>query len=151
MTNNSCTISLRVPVEVRHSLERMARRFGRTLGEIGSRMVEEQVRMVEFAGIEFRDTAGGREVFIRGTRVKIWMVLKVARQFAGDVNKTATHFGVTTAQIMAALNYAEAFPDEIEAAIQDNESMTFGTLKRLLPGITRSEPESGTHKQRKTK
>ncbi|MEI7732878.1 MAG: DUF433 domain-containing protein [Verrucomicrobiota bacterium] len=107
--------------------------------------------MAEFGGIEFRDTAGGREVFIRGTRLKIWMVVKVARQFGGNPQKAAAHFGITVAKITSALNYAEAFPDEIEASIQDNDGITFEALKRVLPGITHSENENGAHQRRKTK
>ena len=149
MSTKSCTISLRVPAKVRQALERMARRSGRSLGEIGARMVEEQVRMGEFAGIEFRDTAGGRDAFLRGTRLKVWMVVKVARQFDGHAKKAAAHLSLTPGQVHAALYYAEAFPEEIQAAIEDNDSLDLTALKRRLPGLTYSGEKGNDAKQLK--
>lgn len=149
MSGKSRTISLRVPAAVRQSLERMARRSGRSLGEIGARLLEEQVRMAEFAGIEFRDSAGGREACLRGTRLKIWMVAQVARQLDGDLKKAAAHFHVAEVQVKAALNYAEAFADEITSAIKDNESYDLTALKRLLPGLTHGGDEANRERRLK--
>jgi hypothetical protein len=35
--------------------------------------------------------------------------------------------------IQAALNYAKAFPDEIESAIKDNDSYDFTRISQMLP------------------
>ena len=55
------------------------------------------------------------------------------------------------ARVQAALNYAQAFPDEIEAAIRDHQALNFTTLSRMLPQAqifrveaTDAETESAT-------
>ena len=40
--------------------------------------------MRDFAGIEFRDTGIGRQAYLRGTRLAVWMVALVARDFGDD-------------------------------------------------------------------
>lgn len=50
----------------------------------------------------------------------------------GALTRTAAHLEVPSAAIAAALNYAEAYPREIEDAIADNGQAAM-TLSRLLP------------------
>jgi hypothetical protein len=37
--------------------------------------------------------------------------------------------------VQAAVSYAEAFPDEINRALEENRAMDFTALKRMLPQI----------------
>jgi len=53
--------------------------------------------------------------------------------YAMDPAQTAAHFGWPTRRIQAALNYYEAFPVDIDQAIEDSHAMTETVLKRLLP------------------
>jgi len=39
-------------------------------------------------------------------------------------------------KVKAAIHYAEAFKDEIDEAIADNDGMDFKALKRMLPQTT---------------
>ena len=63
--------------------------------------------MRDFPGITFRDTGIGRQAYLRGTRLAVWMVALVARA------------------------YTDGYPDEI-AAIADNEAAS-DRLAALLP------------------
>ena len=47
--------------------------------------------------------------------------------------ETAAHLRWPEAKVRAAMHYAEAFLDEIDAAIEENEAVSFDDLKRLLP------------------
>ena len=58
MSTQRTVLSLRLPQEERSRLEKLARRTGRTLGELAARMVIEGRRREDFAGIDFRETAG---------------------------------------------------------------------------------------------
>jgi len=115
----------------------MARRFGWTPSDAGARLVEEGLRRAEFALIDFRDTPLGRQAYVQGTRLAVGMVVKIVRSFGGSVEKAADHLERPPAMIQAAVNYAQAFPDEIEAAVQDNEAMDFEQLSRMLPQARR--------------
>jgi hypothetical protein len=127
-------ISLRLPDEQAKRLKREARRRGRTPSETGRILIEEALRQMEFAHIEFRDSPAGRQAFIKGRRVEVWMVMMIASSYAGDLGKTASHLEMPEEWVQAAFHYAQAFPDEVQDAIDDNRSMTAERLKRMLPG-----------------
>jgi len=125
-------ISLRVPDATAERLRTAARRAGRTLNEWGALSLEEWLRQNEFADIEFRGAGGERLACLKGA-LPIWQVILVAQSYAMDPAQTAAHFGWPARRIQAALNYYEAFPVDIDQAIEDNHAMTETVLKRLLP------------------
>jgi len=45
----------------------------------------------------------------------------------------ARHLQWPELKVRAAINYAEAFPAEIEDALSENDSVGFATLKRMAP------------------
>jgi uncharacterized protein (DUF433 family) len=130
-------ISMRLERHQEDRLMKVARRLGRSASETSARLVEEGLRRSEFAFIDFRDTPAGRQACIQGTRLSVWMVVKLARLYGNDARKTAVHLERSPLQIQAALNYAKAFPAEIEAAIQDNDSYDFDKISNMLPQIER--------------
>jgi uncharacterized protein (DUF433 family) len=127
-------VSLRLPDEQAKRLKRQARRMGRTPGETGRILLDEALRQIEFAHIEFRDSAAGRQAYIKGRRVQVWMVTLIASGYGNSAKKTAAHLEMPVECVQAAFEYAKAFPQEIRDAIEDNESMTPERLKRMLPG-----------------
>ena len=129
----STVVSLRVSESQAERLQRKARRLGRSPSETGAILLEESLRRDEFAFIDFRDSTLGRQAYIQGTRLAVWMVLKIARGYRGKAQRTAEHLGQPVSHVQAALNYARAFPDEIEAAIQDNDSYDLAKVSRMLP------------------
>ena len=135
--SKTSVISMRMEETQEKRLGKMARRLGRSPSETSAMLVEEGLRRSEFAFMDFRDTPLGRQAFIQGTRLPVWMVVKIARLFGNDPKKTAAHLGRSLLQIQAALNYAKAFPAEIEAAIEDSDSYDFSKLSNILPQIER--------------
>ena len=111
MTTRPAVFSMRLPRASGERLQRMARRLGWTPSETSARLVEEGLRRNEFAFIDFRDTSMGRQAFLHGTRLAVWMVVKIARSFAGRVEKVAGHLQRPALYIQAALNYARAYPE----------------------------------------
>jgi predicted transcriptional regulator len=130
----SKVLSMRLREEQMARLQRLARRMNRTPSEAAALLLEESLRETEFAFIEFRDSAAGRQAYIQGSRVAVWQVVSIARAYRGDIAKTAEHLGWHPVRVQAALNYAEAFPGDIEAALAENDK-GYEELKRLLPGI----------------
>src|SRR6266700_579613 len=127
MTTDSMVISTRLPKKTGERLKRYAKLCRRSPSEVSAMLVEEGLRRREFAFIDFRDTAIGRQAFLQGSRVSVWMAAKVVRAFRGHVEKAAAHLEKPVVQIQAAINYARAFPEEIEAAIEENDSGNFET------------------------
>ena len=135
----SKVISMRFQDEQVDRLGRLARRIGRTPSEAGALLIEEALRRSEFAYVDFRDSAAGRQAYVQGTTLAVWEVMLVARAYGVDVARTAEHLGWPAAKVQAALNYAAAFPAEINTAIRDNEAVGFAELSRMLPQVERLE------------
>jgi hypothetical protein len=130
---HSTVISMRLPAESGKRLKRMANRHGWTASDTSARLVEEGLRRSEFAFIDFRDSAAGRQACIQASSLAVWEVILLLRSYKGDQAAVAKHLRWPQAKIAAAVNYAEAFPAEIDEALAENEAADFVALKRMLP------------------
>jgi hypothetical protein len=142
VATRSMVISMRLPIDSGNRLKRMAIRHGWTPSDASARLVEEGLRRSEFAFIDFRDSAVGRQAYIQGSTLAVWEVLLLVRGYKGDAAAVAKHLGWPEAKVETALNYAEAFPEEIEQALSENAATDFDALKRMLPGTVKV---SATH------
>ena len=133
MATNSIVISMRLPSRSGARLKRMASQHGWTPSDASARLVEEGLRRAEFAFIDFRDSASGRQACIQGSSLSIWEVMMLAHEYDNKVAAVAKHLRWPDARVQAAFNYARAFPDEIEDALAENSAMDFEALSRALP------------------
>ena len=132
-TAPSIVVSMRLPIESGKRLKRMANRHGWTPSDASARLVEEGLRRLEFAFIDFRDSAAGRQACIQASSLSVWEIMLLVRGYKGDVSAVAKHLRWPQAKVQAAVHYAEAFPSEIDEAIAENDAMDFDALKRMLP------------------
>jgi uncharacterized protein (DUF433 family) len=93
----------------------------------------------QFAFIDFRDSAAG-QACIQGSSLAVWEVVLVVRSYKHDLTATAKHLRWPVAKVETAVNYAEAFPDEIDQALVDNNALDFTALKRVLPQAVEFSP-----------
>jgi uncharacterized protein (DUF433 family) len=63
----------------------------------------------------------GGAACIRKTRIPVWLLISYRRQDATDAHILDDHPALCAADLVKAFSYAEAYPDEIETAIQENE------------------------------
>lgn len=139
----SHVMSLRLRDEQIERIGRIARRLNKSASETAATLLEEALRMAEFAFIQFRDSPVGRQAYIQGTSLAVWEVAKLAHAYADDAARTAEALGWPTVKAQAALNYAAAYPDEIAAAIADSQP-SFEALTALLPGIQRFSADAAS-------
>jgi hypothetical protein len=132
--SQSSVLSMRLPLESCKRLKRMANRHGWTPSDASARLIEEGLRRSEFAFIDFRDSSAGRQACIQGSSLAIWEISLLIRSYKGNVAAVAGHLKWPEAKVQAAVNYAKAFPQEIEAVLSDNDAADFETLKRMVPG-----------------
>jgi len=133
-------ISMRLPAESGKRLKRMANQHGWTASDASARLVEEGLRRSEFAFIDFRDSAAGRQACLQGSTLAVWEVVLLVRSYKRDLAAVAGHLHWPQAKVQAAVNYAEAFPAEIGAALAENEATDFTALKRMLPQAAELTP-----------
>ncbi|NJO96012.1 MAG: transcriptional regulator [Pleurocapsa sp. CRU_1_2] len=131
----SKVVSTRLPGETEARLQRLARRLGKTPSETGAMLIEESLREIEFAYIEFRNSPVGRQAYLKNSNLSVWQVIMLAKQYQSNLEQTATHLEKSIEWIKAAFNYAEAYPEEITNAIADDLATNYTTLKRILPQI----------------
>jgi hypothetical protein len=129
----STVISMRLPAESGNRLKRMANRHGWTTSDASARLVEEGLRRSEFAYVDFRDSAAGRQAYIQGSSLAVWEVMLLVQRYKANVAVVAEHLTWPEAKVRAAANYARAFPEEIEGALAENDSIGLEALKRMLP------------------
>jgi uncharacterized protein (DUF433 family) len=129
----STVISMRLPAESEKRLRRMANRHGWTPSDASARLVEEGLRRSEFAFIDFRDSPAGRQAYIQGSTLAVWEIMLLIRSYKGKVAAVAAHLGWPPAKVQAAVHYAEAFPEEVNDALAENDATDFDTLKHMLP------------------
>src|SRR5277367_2058244 len=131
--SRTMVLSMRLPVESGKRLKRIASRHGWTASDASARLVEEGLRRAEFAFLDFRDSPIGRQPCLQGSSLAIWEIMLLVRSYKGDVAAVAKHLRWPQAKVQAAVNYAEAFPEEIAEALAENDAMDFTALKRMLP------------------
>lgn len=129
----SKVVSTRLATETEARLQRLARRLGKTPSETGAMLIEESLRETEFAYIEFRNSPVGRQAYMKNSNLAVWQVIMLAERYKQDVVKTATHLQKSIEWVKAAFNYAEAYPQEISLAIEDDLAINYTTIKRILP------------------
>jgi uncharacterized protein (DUF433 family) len=142
-SSRSVVVSMRLPLESGRRLKRMANRHGWTPSDASARLVEEGLRRSEFAFVDFRDSAAGRQAYIQGSSLAVWEVIFLLRSHDGNVDAVAKHLRWPEARVRAAVNYAEAFPDEVNEAITENDVTDFERLRRMLPQIVDAVPRKG--------
>jgi uncharacterized protein (DUF433 family) len=130
------TMSVRLSDEMASRLDRFARRLGNgmTRTRASVLLLDEALREEEFAGIEFRSTFSGRQPFVKGVGMAVWEVILVARDFDLDADRTSGYLHCPTESVKAALNYYEAFREEVDQALDDND-MGEERLKRMFPSL----------------
>jgi hypothetical protein len=124
---------MRLPAKSSDRLKRLALRHGWTPSDASAKLVEEGLRRAEFAFIDFRDSVVGRQACLQGSSLAVWEVMLLARSYKQDAGKVARHLRWPEAKVQAAFNYAKAYPQEIDEALSDNDTMDFESLSRLLP------------------
>lgn len=143
-STRSTVISMRLPAESGNRLKRMANRHGWTASDASARLVEEGLRRSEFAFVDFRDSAVGRQAYIQGSSLAVWEVLLLVQSYKADVAAVAEHLEWPEAKVQAAVNYARAFPEEIDGALAENDASGYEAVKRMLPQAAEFVSQSRT-------
>jgi hypothetical protein len=131
VSTKTATLGVRLPAKTCKLIRQISASRGRTPSDLLAEYAEEIARKQRFCYIEFRETPLGRMAYVEGTRSAVWLVRDLVRQNKDDVRKTAAVHGWPETKVRAAVNYADAYPDEIEPLIERARAMTETTLRQL--------------------
>ena len=110
-----------------------ARRTRRTKGAVVEALAEEALRTRRFPGIAFRGSDWNRRPWVIGTALDVWEIVAASRSY-GTPSEMADATDLTEPQIRLALAYYSEFPEEVDAAIAENER-PLAELQRQYPTI----------------
>ena len=132
------TKTLRLRPRLRVAIERMAKRMRRSFSEVTQDLIDEALRMRECPGIYFADEPAGREAKVSGTGLAVWEIIR--DYLAAGKNEQAVRKAfpqLSGAQVKACLLYYGKYPQEIEAAIEENAALTREAVQARIPGLVR--------------
>lgn len=110
--------TIRLSDEVESWLEREKVRTRLPKGVLLEMLAEEAIRTRRFAGIGFRGAEHSRRAWVVGTGLDVWEIVELYRG-KGRERVLAEH-NVSERQLDLALSYYEAFPREIDEALEEN-------------------------------
>lgn len=84
----SIALTLRLPEEDAEEVRRIAQKERRSVSEVGARIVDEWLRQNRFPLIEFRSINGERVACLK-SRLEIWQVIMIGRQYGADATGTS--------------------------------------------------------------
>jgi len=131
--------SIRLPEETRRAIEETCQRTGRDFSSVANEMLSESVKMRRIPGVVFVDSPMGRVARIAGTGIDVFEVIKAYHGMGRDPERlrNAYHW-LSDTRLRAALAYAEAYPEEIEARIALDNRWTPEEIWKAYP-FTRPE------------
>jgi hypothetical protein len=72
--------------------------------------------------VEFRNGSPGRVAYLTGTRWPVWLIVELVKDYSGNLEAAAKHVNRPSALVQMVLDYAAAYPEEIDADLQLAES-----------------------------
>jgi uncharacterized protein (DUF433 family) len=120
--------SFRIKEPILREIERI--RKNKAANALANELLEEALKMRRCPGIIFSQGITGRRARVAGTGVEVWEVVYEYQIVGKDVEalkKALPH--LTERQLIAALNYYRAYPEEINELIQSNEAITSKTVE----------------------
>ncbi len=131
MSTKTATLGVRMPKATSESIRQIAQSHGRTPSDLLAEYAEEIARQHRFCHIEFRQTPLGRMAYVEGTRCAVWLICDLVRQNGNNIARTAKRHQWPETKVRAAMNYARAYPEELEPLIERAGNMTEETLRQL--------------------
>lgn len=120
--------SFRIKEPIIREIERI--RKNKAANALANELLEEALKMRRCPGIIFSQGITGRRARIAGTGVEVWEVV-YEYQIVGEdleaLKKALPH--IAERQLVAALNYYRAYPEEINELIKSNEAITPKTIE----------------------
>ena len=126
--------SIRLDKKTLSQIDEMVAASKETFSSLTSELIEEAIKMRRCPGIIFADGPSGRRARIEGTGLEVWEVIQGYQSLNNDFNglKKAFHW-LTERQLMAAIGYAKAYPEDIRVLIEQNNALTEEMVEKELP------------------
>jgi uncharacterized protein (DUF433 family) len=103
-------------------------------------LAEESIRTRRFPGIGFRGPEHSRRAWVIGTGMDVWEIVELYRGKGRE--RLLSEHSVSERQLNLALSYHEAYPREIDEALEENARAP-EEWHEISPSVMPSPPVSG--------
>ena len=119
-------LNARMEERVLARLSRRSRELGEPKSRVAERLIDEGLRMEEFAGIVFRNGPSGRRASLLDGP-DVWEVVadlqRATKRSKDPVRAVRRGSGLSEDQVRLAAAYYVRYPDEIDARIERNDEL----------------------------
>ena len=123
--------ALNLPARLKQEAEDWARSQGVSLNQFILWAVAEKVGVLSqalddrhFLGVTYRRGASGRPTpFLRGTGIRVQTLVTDVSHWRQDVERTASERDLPEARVREALSFYEAHRSEVDAALQEEQTL----------------------------
>ena len=126
--------SVRLDETTERLVEAEARRTRRSKSAVVEVFTEETARTRRFPGIAFRGDDARRRAWVIGSGLDVWEIIQMLQDF-GSPEELVAETHLSAAQVRLAAAYRDAYPDEVNLAIADNQR-SVDELRELFPFVT---------------
>lgn len=89
----------------------------------------------QYAHVVATPGKGPADALVLGTGMHVWEIAWTARHY-DTVEAMAEGLKLDRALLEEGMRFAEAYPDEVAAAVAENDAVTLEDLRALFPGLT---------------
>jgi hypothetical protein len=140
MMPKSKPFTIRLSEEVGGWLERENRRTKLPKSALLEALAEESIRTRRFPGLGFRGAEHARRAWVIGTALDVWEVVELYEGKGRE--RILSEHNVSERQLDLALSYYEAYPREVEEALEEN-ARTPEERHGISPSVIPSPPTHG--------
>jgi uncharacterized protein (DUF433 family) len=132
--------SIRIQEKTLKEIEQLARESGKEFSAVANELLEEAVRVQRCPGIIFTEGTKGRRARIAGTGIEVWEIISTFKGVGEDFSRLrqAYHW-LTEQQLLSAVGYYRAYPEEIDHLIKQNEKLTREHVYKKYPFLVRGK------------
>jgi hypothetical protein len=112
--------SIRLEESTGRLVDAEARRTNRSRSAVVEALTEEAARTRRFPGLAFRGEDAQRRPWVIGTGLDVWEIAQMVAE-AGSADLLIGGSHLQPAQVRLAMAYRNAYPDDIDQAISDNQ------------------------------
>lgn len=131
-TQSTC---IYLPMQLRLKLENKMDINKDSLSRYLQNLIQHDLASIQITNIEYRDSKNGQEAFMVGSRLHVWEVILIAKEFDMDAERVAQYFSRPVAWVNEALLFYKNTPEQIDNIILEVKTTTFETLKLKVPSL----------------
>jgi len=128
--------SLRIRRETLRAIEQLGSETGLDFSATANQLLDEAVRMRRCPGIVFTNGPSGRRATVAGTGVDVWEIIATYGHLGRSESRLRKAYDwLAEPQLRAALAYYAQYPDEIDARLERDASLSPAALARRHPPL----------------